>query len=234
MAANRPVHSDIWGDGILGDAGFVLDWHNLYASAAGTPGAAAASLPLDGPVELSLPQHAAAQLISADSLVADPGPAASLAADLPPDVSHDFLSTVEGPLGDSYWRPSYVVGEGAVETATGAAALPADPAPDSGLLPRAEAVMWSGPALMVFPGDVQEASADVATADVSDAPDPVTRADLDPILSAHGSGAPVPADAGALDLGAAFHSPGEGDSPHLADSGMLFAPPPLPPPPDLI
>src|SRR4051812_27115371 len=108
MASNRPVHIDISGYGMLGDASYILDWHSLYASAAGTPRTFAAFLPLDQSVELISPLHAAAQTSAADAQAADPAPAALLAADLLLGASQpvDFLSTVEGPLGDSYWRPS--------------------------------------------------------------------------------------------------------------------------------
>ena len=127
------------------------------------------------------------------------------------------------------------------------ASTPGDSAPPAGHIPKSEALIWSGPAIVVFPAEAHETSGDAAapdggdtaSSDVADTPDVLTRADLDPVLAAMGSGADHPAssDAGAGDLSAAFLPPGSddlADLPHGLDLGFAFTPPPLPPPPDMI
>jgi hypothetical protein len=260
MASNRPLHGDISSDGVFGDYAFGPDWHRLFSAEglpslglAGLVAPAPAALATDGSGEQIFPAHVAAQAVSAGAESSGLDPSYILATDELLGVSQtsDILSTVGGPLGDSYWRPSIVAGTSPVESPAGIAPLPADSAP-TGFLSKAEAVIWSGPAIMVFPGDAQEEGGNVAgtlTADTpaadnpADPPAPVTRADLDPVLSAMGlgadhhipsdSGSHIPSDSGSADLSGAFLPPDGNDPPHF-DSGMLFTPPPLPPPPDLI
>jgi hypothetical protein len=185
----------------------------------------------------------AAPISTGGAPVPHDGEAASLPADLatpapPPPV-------VPAPLTESSSPP---------------ASVPDDAAPPAGHLPKSEAIIWSGPAIMAFPGEPHEtgggaaapdnngdtASADMAgTPDVRDAPDladipdVLTRADLDPVLAAMGSGADhAAASDGGGDLSAAFLPPDSGDLAlpgHGLDPGFAFTPqPPLPPPPDFI
>jgi hypothetical protein len=103
--------------------------------------------------------------------------------------------------------------------------LPAD-----GHLPGAEALIWSGPAIMAFPPDSHAPADDAGTPEVTVPHDALTRADLDAALTAMGDyhGAP----SGGSELGAAF-LPSGSDLPHGLDLAMI-APPPMPPPPEII
>ena len=86
-------------------------------------------------------------------------------------------------------------------------AAPTDAPPPDGLIPRSDAMIWSGPALVVFPGEPHDAAGDSA----------VTRGDLDPVLSAMGPEAhgPPPVDP------AAFLPTDASDPSHGLDSGLL-------------
>lgn len=129
---------------------------------------------------------------------------------------------------------------------------PGDPAPPAGFILKSEALIWSGPAIMAFPGDAHDIAGGAANpdsnpagtadpsaiADVAETPGALTRADFDPVLAAMGSSADhaAPAGPGGADLSNAFLPP-DGDLAHQAhglDPGFAFTPPPMPPPPDII
>jgi len=159
--------------------------------------------------------------------------------------------------------PPLVVPSPLTESSAAPAPAPDDASPPAGHIPKADAIIWSGPAIMAFPPDSHDADGGAAGSGVADAPnvadvpdlsgvpdvadvpdevniiEAVTRDDLDPILAAMGSGTDhaAPSDGGG-DLSAAFlppDSPDLGHLPHGLDPGFAFTPqPPLPPPPDFI
>jgi len=204
---------------------------------------------LDRPMDADSPL-AADQVSSApatDAIGAAPAQDAAAPAGEPAPASHAPFS-VPAPLTDSTALP---------------APQPADAAPPGGFIPRAEAIIWSGPAIMAFPTEARDTGGDTASADegsaaapdvaaASDlpgnpdttapdlavAPGAVTRDDLDPVLAAMGSGADHAAPSGAtVDISAVFLPPGSSDlgfPGHGLDPGFAFTPQPLPPPPDFI
>ena len=116
---------------------------------------------------------------------------------------------------------------------------PGDGGSASGILPAADALIWSGPAIMEFPSADSHGAGDAAGTmpDLATLADILSRADLDPVLAAMGGGAEPNAlfDPGHGDLGAAFLPPDQPDTSLLGlDAGMVFTPPPVPPPADFI
>src|SRR4051794_30751002 len=146
MASNRPIRGDLSGDGSFGDSGFALDWHRLFSSEAdgmapayaGPAVSAPAVLPAGGLIEQISPAMAAAQ--AAASIGLDPVASLGFETSLAVPQTETFLSTVGGPLGDSYWRPSVVIGTTPVEGPAGIVLLPGGPGAAAGLLPQADAL----------------------------------------------------------------------------------------------
>jgi hypothetical protein len=154
---------------------------------------------------------------------------------------------------DPVSHPPYFAPEPLHDLASDPATLPVDAAPPGGFIPKSEALIWSGPAIMAFPADSHDATSDITPPDLASAPDApgtselptppdvVTRADLDPVLASMGSGpghTPPAGDVGG-DVAGAFLASDGGDlpalPPHGLDPGFAFTPqPPLPPPPDVI
>jgi hypothetical protein len=116
---------------------------------------------------------------------------------------------------------------------------PAEGGSASGVLPAADALIWSGPAIMEFPPADSHGPGDAPAGLPSDADlaNILSHADLDPMLASMGTGGESDAllDPGHGDLSAAFLPPGDPDTSLFGlDAGMLYTPPPLPPPPDFI
>ena len=112
---------------------------------------------------------------------------------------------------------------------------PAEGGSASGVLPAADALIWSGPAIMEFPPANSHGPGDAPAGLPSDADLAriLSHADLDPMLASMGTGGESDAlfDPGHGDLSAAFLPPGDPDTLLFgADAGMV-TPPPLPPPP---
>jgi hypothetical protein len=199
--------------------------------------------------------------LDADSAIATPptddaaGPTVSA-----PEPAAPATETAPAAMPDAFWHPPYFAPEPQTESSPDPATIPADTAPPGGFIPKSEALIWSGPAVMVFPPDSHDATGDAAAPDsgsttnsagtpdltaspdqggapdTAGTPDAVTRADLDPVLAAMGSEPDHPNlfDDDGGNLGAAFLPPDHVDLSHGLDLGMSFTPPPLPPPPDLI
>jgi hypothetical protein len=119
----------------------------------------------------------------------------------------------------------------------GAVTPPGDGGSASGILPAADALIWSGSAIMEFPPADSHSSGDAAltSPDMTTLADILSRVDLDPVLASMGTGAEPDAlfDPGHGDLSAAFLPPSDPDSLLVGvDAGVFFTPPPLPPPPE--
>ena len=245
------------------DGAFAVRWHRLLLALENMPGIHFTAATSDhappapeGHLEPMVPAPLDAETATpaADDLTGSAGP------QLP--ASGEPAADLTGLLGDAgfdnLWHPPYFLSGPLDPAPAGATAAPDHPPPDA-LLSKADAVMWSGPALMIFPGEPHETAEgaaapdtgapDVASASDSDVaggapdsagppdtpdtagmPDAVTRADFDPVLTAMGAGHGDGASGG--DLGGAFLPPDADDGSHGLVSGMLFTPPPIPPPPD--
>jgi len=243
MALHGRFRGDITIQGPGGDDQFGLRWNRILfpggmpavhfgPATAGNEAAAA-----DGHAEptLTLP-------IDANSAPADDFGGTALGA----TPQADAAPPADAPGPALFWHPPYFAAE-PLDASAGQSPAPGDPAAAAGLIPKSEALIWSGPAIMIFPGDAHEsgsaASPDLAgtpgatgTADVPDTPAAITRADLDPVLAAMGSGADhgAASDPGGADISAAFLPPGSSDlahPPHGLDPGFAFTPQPMPPPP---
>jgi hypothetical protein len=152
-----------------------------------------------------------------------------------PAAQVDEASILTGPPGpDSVWQPSTLAPDPLPDApaAPESAPTPDDPDPAAGHLPKSEAVIWSGPAIMAFPTDAHETGGDLAPPEAT-IDGALTRADLDPVLASMASGHSILSGLGDGDLGAAFLPPESSDLADLPlglDVGGLFTPPPLPPP----
>ena len=224
---------DITIHGIGSEEGFAVRWHRLLFPTANMFGFHDGVLTL-APVTVAPDGHAEPQLLGAldettsipdeaagaqDPVLVSPAPTSDF-ADAP------YLILDAGP--DPVWHPPYSLSVPISEESVLPTATP-DHDPTDALLPKSDAVLWHGPALMIFPGEPQETAEGGAPPDTAGTPDAVTRADLDPLLTAMGSDHAAPS--GGADLSAAFLPPDADDLPHGIDSGMLLTPPPLPPPP---
>jgi len=257
MAFHGLRRGDITIHGINGGDEFGLRWHRLLFPADVIPTFYIGPMSpiLLGPVTVSADSHGIPQVyghaeptlsipIDETSIPSDDpasggqsGAAGGVpAADGAPDLGD------ESSTGDltSTWHPLYFP-----SPQTDLHAVPAPPpddgAPPAGFIPKSDAIIWSGPAIMAFPPDSHDAGGDAPAPDTAtaDIPDAVTRADLDPVLTAMGSGADhaAPSDSGGADLSAAFLPAGSDDPAALShglDPGLGITPPPMPPPPDII
>lgn len=252
---------DITLHGINNGEQFGLRWHRLFFPFDGMPAVhvgPATALPatpgedahtgLTAPPTLPMPVDADSSG-PGDQDLGGPGPNSTDGVPAP-QIEDATIPLVDRAL-DTVWHPPYTALMPLTDAPTDPVPAP-DSAPPAGHIPKADAVIWSGPAIMAFPADPHETSGDAAapggagdtadvadTPDVADAPDALTRADLDPVLTAMGSGADHAAtsDTSGGDLSAAFLPPDSGDLadlPHGLDLGFSFTPPPLPPPPDMI
>ena len=250
--------------GIGNEEGFAVRWHRLLLALENMPGihlspAASDHVPAapEGHFEpmLPAPLDAETALPGSDDLAGAAAP--QVAADGP---AADLIGLLGDAGFDNVWHPPYFLSFPLDPGPAGATAVPDHP-PAEALLPKTEVVMWSGPALMIFPGEPHETSengaapdsgasstasapaSDVAgsppeTAAAPDAPDTagmpdaVTRDDLDPVLAAMGSGHDLLGGGEGAPGGAAFLPPDADDLSHGLVSGMVFTPPPIPPPPD--
>ena len=268
MAVSGLRRGDISIHGIGSEEGFAVRWHRLLFQAASMPGFHLGPLTL-APLNAAPDGHSEPQLpgvLNETTTIPADDPAGAvqeprLGAPAPDPAPQ--LADLVGLLGDGQpdplWHPPYVL-SGPLDQEPDPTATPADDPSDS-LIPKADAVLWHGPALMIFPGEPQDTAdaaaapdtsagtnapdtagsgvpdtADAAPPDTAGTPDAVTRADFDPVLTAMGSGAahPAPSDSGGADLTSAFLPPDADDPLHGIDSGMLLTPPPIPPPPETI
>jgi hypothetical protein len=188
---------------------------------------------LDAPLDSESPLPAGLDL-------GELGAAPNSTQDAPAPQIENGASTIDEV--NPFWHPPYFMPGPQTDAPITPATL--DPAAPAGHIPKADAIIWSGPAIMAFPPAAEETSGDAAPPDVAAAPDAggtddaISRDDLDPLLAAMGSGADhgAPPESGG-DLGAAFLPP-DSDAiagvPHGLDPGFSFTVPPMPPPPDII
>lgn len=253
-----------------------LEWHRLLFSSVAMPATkhAPAAAAILAPAAVNLgpatpagtspapTDHAepmlTAPLDSETFIAADPEPARLGTAPVSTgSVAAPLVEEAASPVANAAAPPLPILAPSPItEASSPAAPVPADAAPPAGHLPKSEAILWSGPAIMAFPPEshdsdgaaasgVAETAGAPAAPDVADTPDftgvidAVTRDDLDPVLAAMGSGEnhAAPSD-GAGDLSAAFLPAGGSDLAHPGhglDPGFAFLPqPPPPPPPDFI
>lgn len=262
MAFHGLRRGDIAINGINGGEQFGLRWHRLLFPTEGMPAVHLGPLsPVHfGPVAESTDANAAPQVyghaeptlsipIDETSIPSDDSAAGAPSAGGAPAPAVADEARVPDEA-NPFWHPPYFAPSPLTESHD-VPALPSEPPsgdtqPPAGFIPKSEAIVWSGPAVMAFPGEPHDTGGSAAAPDATGAPDTATtdlpgaisRADLDPILTAMGSGPDhgAPSGTGGADLGTAFLPPGSGDSDlaHGLDSGFGFTPPPLPPPPDII
>jgi hypothetical protein len=135
---------------------------------------------------------------------------AGILFDAPATLIADTASPADGASPD--WHPPYVAESPQSESPMDA---PADSAPPEGFIPKSDALIWSGPAIMAFPPS--ETNEDAAA----------------PNAGGPGEGA-APAIG---DLSGAFLPPDSdaiGGSSHGLDLDFSFTVPPMPPPPEMI
>jgi hypothetical protein len=227
MALHGWYRADIMAHGIAayGDQ-LGLRWDRILLAAEGTPavhlgpasidnqgttipsghGEPTLTAPIDAETTLSAP-------IDAESAPTDDAGGAVPNLTTPADAA----DPAGRPAADLFSHPPYFASEPLHDSDTTYG--PGDPAPPVGFILKGEALIWSGPAVMVFPGDPHDTASDAAQPDSSAA----VTADLS-------------AMAGGADLSNAFLPPGSdlAHPGHGLDPGFAFTPPPMPPPPDII
>jgi hypothetical protein len=218
---------DITIHGVNGEQ-FGFLWHRLLFSFDWMPAAHFGPLQLgpgtthnpasapDGHSEPTLPAPIDADTpVPGDQDSGVPGSAANPTEGTPAPRIEDFASPLDNQA--PFRHPPYFAPTPISEAPVDGVTLPGDSAPPAGPIPKSEALIWSGLAIMAFPADPHETSGDGAASD--------------------GDGDTASSDAGAGNLSTAFLPPGTdelADLPHGLDLGFAFTPPPLPPPPDMI
>jgi hypothetical protein len=229
-----------------------VNWHGLFAAYGELPavhigpagtGVNSATAWADG-----TPKPGAPVMITADTPITadmDSPPAGwfHLAADgttLPSAPADDAAASAGLQLAGAAWQAqNFHIVPITDPLIDGAVTPPGDGGSASGVLPAAGALIWSGAAIMEFPSADSHGPGDAPAglpggADLSDI---LSHADLDPVLASMGTGGESDAlfDPGHGDLSAAFLPPDDPDTSLFGfDAGMLYTPPPLPPPPDFI
>jgi hypothetical protein len=229
-----------------------VNWHGLLAAYGELPavhigpagtGVNSATAWADG-----TPKPSAPVMITADTPITadmDSPPAGwfHLAADgtpLPSAPAEDAAASAGLQLAGAAWQAqNFHIVPITDPPIDGAVTSPDDGGSASGVLPKADALIWSGPAIMEFPPADSHGPGDAQAGLPSDADlaNILSHADLDPMLASMGTGGESDAlfDPGHGDLSAAFLPPDDPDTSLFGfDAGMLYTPPPLPPPPDFI
>jgi len=230
-----------------------VNWHGLLAAYGQLPasvhigpagtGVNTASAWADGTPKPGPPVMITADTPITDDMDLPPAGWFHLASDgrqLPSAPADDSAAPADLQLGGVAWlAQNFHVVPITDPPIGGAVPPPGEGGSASGVLPAADALIWSGPAIMEFPSADSHApgGAPATIPDMAALQDILSHADLDPVLASLGTGAEPDAlfDPGHGDLGAAFLAPGDPDTLLVGvDAGGMFTPPPLPPPADFI
>jgi hypothetical protein len=226
----------------------IVNWHGLLAAYGDLPavhigpaaGVNTASAWADGTPKPSAPVMITADTPITDDMDSPPAGWFHLAADgrpLPSAPADDSAAPADLQAAGVAWLAQNFHVVPITDSPIGDSTPPGDGGSASGILPAADALIWSGPAIMEFPSADSHAGGDaaLATPDMTTLADILSRVDLDPVLASMGTGAEPDAlfDPGHGDLGGAFLPADDPDSLLVGvDAGVFFTPPPLPPPPE--
>jgi hypothetical protein len=210
MAFTR-LPRDINFHGFGSEDGFGLRWHRLLFPIVGMPAVHLGPIVFGNPAPTveGHTEPTAPVPIDESTLLPPDHDSSGLGATLiptdgaPAPLGADAAGPADGPA--LFWHPPYFAVAPLVESPAAPAPAPDDTAPPAGFIPKSDALIWSGPAVMAFPPDAQDTSGGAAA-------------------TYHGATG---------DLGAAFLPPDSGDIAdlqHGLDLSFMFTPPPLPPP----